>query len=140
MLVCQISAFSLAYISREQFFPWQLAATIYRIAIHAPEERTDKPNSMPLIAPAQLVTTERKPFRLAKDLLNQISIYAEMISSPEDHIVSSALQRFFRADKDFRRYVAEHPFPSATGKRKRGRPPKAVAINQDLTNTKVTAA
>lgn len=83
--------------------------------------------TMPLLAPAQTEQTERKAFRLKKETIAKISAYAAMIQSPEDHVVTGALNRFFSSDKDFQQYLMEQTSPLMevpSGKKRRGRPSK----------------
>lgn len=85
---------------------------------------------MPLIAPAQVEQTERKTFRLRKELIGKIGAYASMIHSPEEHVISGALDRFFSSDKDFQKYLADNPSTITdvpNGKKRRGRPNKIMS-------------
>lgn len=82
---------------------------------------------MPLIQPVQMPETDRKTFRLKKELIGKITAYASMIQSPEEYVIDGALEQFFSRDKDFQKYLQEHPCSGSSDgeeKKRRGRPSK----------------
>ena len=76
------------------------------------------------------IPSERKQFKLRKDLIDQITAYSKMISSSEEYVVSEILSRFFSKDEDFQKYIESHQSElgnyAAIDKKKRGRPNKSV--------------
>ena len=89
---------------------------------------------MPLLKPETPVMSERRTFRLRHELLRKIVAYARMISSSEDYVVSAGLEKFIKGDKDFQKYLTEHPdllsSPDLMQKKKRGRPPRLAVIEK----------
>jgi hypothetical protein len=65
---------------------------------------------MPLIHP-QRVAPERDNLSLRVDraLHEQLKAYAEFIASSKDHVISQALHRVFRQDKDFAAWIGTRP-------------------------------
>lgn len=93
---------------------------------------------MPLIQPEAPVLTERRGFRLRHDLLEKICVYAKMINSSEDYVVSAGLEAFLKGDKDFQKYLAENlDLIGSEGlleKKKRGRPQKLSVVKDKGSN------
>ncbi len=96
---------------------------------------------MPLIAPVTIVPTERKQFRLKKEIIDKLCLYAKMIHSPEDHVVSCCLESFFTKDKDFQKYLESRPATSDVAgvdgavelnAKKRGRPSKSINAAKEV--------
>lgn len=65
---------------------------------------------MPLIM-AQPPASEKDDLSLRLDLAlhHQLKAYAEFIASSKDYVISQALHRVFRHDKDFAAWVAARP-------------------------------
>jgi hypothetical protein len=96
---------------------------------------------MPLIAPVTIVHTERRQFRLKKELIDKLCLYAKMIHSPEDHVISYCLESFFTRDKDFQNYLesrlhtSDGPGADNVGElntKKRGRPAKSSPTAREI--------
>jgi hypothetical protein len=87
---------------------------------------------MPLIQPEAPILTERRGFRLRHDLLEKICVYAKMIESSEDYVVSAGLEAFFKGDRDFQKYLTDNPgllgSEGLLEKKKRGRPQKLSVV------------
>ncbi len=72
---------------------------------------------MPLIpAPPAAPDRDPVPLRLERELHTQLRDYAEFLGSTKEYIVSEALRRVFRHDKDFLAWqrAREHPAKSTT--------------------------
>jgi hypothetical protein len=93
---------------------------------------------MPLIQPEAPIVTDRRAFRLRHELLEKICVYAKMIESSEDYVVSAGLEAFFKGDKDFQKYLADHPgllgSEGLLEKKKRGRPQKLSVVKDKSAN------
>ena len=78
---------------------------------------------MPLIpAPPALPDRDTLALRIDRDLHAQLREYAEFLHTTKDYIVSSALKRVFRYDKEFlawhqaRNASETHPIPVGTAR------------------------
>lgn len=76
---------------------------------------------MPLIqAPSPQAKKIKVTHRLDEPLLCKVRRYAEFIRAKNDYVITQALNYFFDQDTEFADWLAAHPAPPATS-RKRGK-------------------
>jgi predicted transcriptional regulator len=61
---------------------------------------------MPLIPPRPVESRDTLALRLDHALHERLGQYAEFIQSPKHYVVAHALQRLFRSDREFIRWLA----------------------------------
>ena len=95
---------------------------------------------MPLIpAPPALPDRDTLALRIDRDLHAQLREYAEFLHTTKEYIVSSALKRVFRYDKEFLAWQqarnASETQPSAAGTARPGMPADAHADTTRVANS-----
>jgi predicted transcriptional regulator len=61
---------------------------------------------MPLIPARQVEPRETLTCRVDRSIHEQLKEYAAFIDSPKEYVVAQALERLFRSDKEFVRWLA----------------------------------
>jgi predicted DNA-binding protein len=85
-----------------------------------------------LKAPVTQPKNETIQLRVSQELKFRLTRYAEFIHANTSYVVSEVLERFFRKDADFQKYLAAYKPPEAGDP---GKEEKTQAAHNELANT-----
>jgi hypothetical protein len=68
---------------------------------------------MSIIPPKHVEPKETLSLRVECALCERLEQYAEFVKSPKNYVVTQALERIFRGDRKFVRWLATRPQPEA---------------------------
>jgi hypothetical protein len=95
--------------------PALLPASLLALHYQSQTRRTEMPLiQAPSVEPKKVKVTHR----LDEPLLYKVRRYAEFIRAKNDYVITEALNYFFDQDSDFAEWLAAHPAPSATARRR----------------------